>query len=201
MRLGDVQAENGQVEEAIREYDTCIAYQDRYLPPDARPRAEVRFSKAIALSLFEKPLEALKSVQEARKILESHIDGLREKLPGAQPDVKQQLQATITDLEGVLDDFDEREDDLREQAASFEDKRKEVQDSMQMIMSVLGSMTGGEGAGGEPGGEQPQQGQGGNGVGLGGEGAGAGPSGAAEVRWVGVEGYMLVVLAVVRWVL
>lgn len=32
----------------------------------------------------------------------------------------------IKDLEGVLDDFDEREDDLREQAASFEDKRKEV---------------------------------------------------------------------------
>lgn len=63
LRLGDVQAENGQVEEAIREYDTCIAYQDRFLPPDARPRAEVRFNKAIALSLFEKPLDALRAVQ------------------------------------------------------------------------------------------------------------------------------------------
>lgn len=37
-----------------------------------------------------------------------------------------QTRVQIKDLEGVLDDFDEREDDLREQAATFEDKRKEV---------------------------------------------------------------------------
>jgi len=129
--LGDVSMEKEDFEECLAEYETSLEY---YAELDTvredRRVAEVHFKRSCALQFLGRPDEALTAVKLAVEVLH------RKKATLLRTD-GEEAKATLTDVEAVLEELNEKVEELTAAAMEQSAMRTAVRGAMEQISAAM----------------------------------------------------------------
>lgn len=142
--LGDISMETENFEQALKDYNECLALRCKYLSPSNRLLAEIYYKLCMAYEYSGEKENAISSVTHSIKVLHMRRDELLKSSAEGKGKEKMEeddkVEREIKDLNDLLPDLEMKLEDLQQQQQTEVESRKEEESKVQLPTNDLTSL-------------------------------------------------------------